>query len=79
MFKVCVLITLFTYIVCVTSEILFDTSITHLDILLQNFLRYKYHHHRNYQESLSIELIPSGLHLKNSPAFDLCQLWKIST
>ena len=70
MLKVCALITLFTYIVCVTSGmVLFDGLTTHLDVLLQKGIRYK-HHHYNYEESLSSGVIPSGLHLKKSPAFE---------
>ena len=60
MLKVCALITLFTYMVCVTSGmVLFDGLTTHLDVLLQIGIRYK-HHHCNYEESLSSGVIPSG-------------------
>ena len=70
MLKVCALITIFTYIICVTSKmVLFDGLTTHLDFLLQKGIRYK-HHHCNYEESLSSGLIPSGLPLKKSPAFE---------
>ena len=70
MLKVCALITVFTYIICVTSKmVLFDGLTTHLDFLLQKGIRYK-HHHCNYEESLSSGLIPSGLPLKKSPAFE---------
>ena len=60
MLKVCALITLFTYIVCVTSGmVLFDGLTTHLDVLLQKGIRYK-HHHCNYEEILSSGVIPLG-------------------
>ena len=42
MLKVCALVTLFTYIVCVTSGmVLFDGLTTDLDILLQKWIRHK--------------------------------------
>ena len=37
--------------------------------LLQKGIRYKHHHH-NYEAGLSSGLIPSGSHLKKSPAFE---------
>ena len=73
MLKVCALIPLFTYLVCVTWGMdLFDGLTTHFDILLQKGVRYKHDHH-DYEESLSSGSIPSGLCLKN-----LSQSQKIS-
>ena len=48
--------------------VLFD-GLTNLDILLQKGIRYT-HHDRNYEENLNSGLIPSGLQLKKSPAFE---------
>ena len=43
MLKACALITLFTYILCVTSGmILFDGLAMHLDVLLQKGIRCKH-------------------------------------
>ena len=42
---------------------------TNLDILLQKSLRYQ-HHYKNYEESIALDLIPKGLQIKKSLAFE---------
>ena len=42
---------------------------TNLDILLQKSFRYQ-HHYKNYEESIALDLIPKGLQIKKSLAFE---------
>ena len=46
-----------------------NDGFTNLDILLQKSLRYQ-HHYKNYEESIALDLIPKGLQIKKSLAFE---------